>query len=57
MSLEPSHDIGESRPFPSVLPMRQRSALIDDVLRRRLETILPLVMRESGLDMWIILCQ
>ncbi|MFQ5809581.1 MAG: M24 family metallopeptidase [Armatimonadota bacterium] len=27
------------------------------VLERRLETILPMAMREAGLDMWLILCQ
>ena len=41
----------------AVLPVRQRAAVIRDVLQERLDTILPLAMREAGLDMWLILCQ
>ena len=43
--------------FPQVLPMRQQSDLIYGVLKKRLETILPVAMRETGFDMWLILCQ
>ncbi|MDI7274500.1 MAG: M24 family metallopeptidase [Anaerolineae bacterium] len=43
--------------FPSVLPMRQRSEVIHRILKRRLDTVLPLAMREAGIDMWIVLCQ
>ena len=38
-------------------PMRERAALINRNLRGRLDAILPLAMRETGFDMWIILCQ
>ncbi len=44
-------------PFPRVLPLRQRSQVINRILQKRLETILPLAMREAGLDMWLVLCQ
>ena len=43
--------------FPLVLSKRQQSQVIHQVLERRLETILPIAMREAGLDMWIVLCQ
>lgn len=43
--------------FPSVLPMRERAAVINEVLRERLDKVLPVAMREANLDMWIILCQ
>ena len=43
--------------FPQVLPMRQRADVIRRVLDQRLETILPPAMRETGFDMWLILCQ
>lgn len=43
--------------FPQVLPMRQRAEVIRRLLKRRLDTILPLAMREKGFDLWIILCQ
>jgi Xaa-Pro aminopeptidase len=44
-------------PFPRVLPMRQRAQVINHILSHRLETILPVAMREAGFDMWLILCQ
>jgi Xaa-Pro aminopeptidase len=37
--------------------MRQRAQVINGLLAQRLERILPMAMRESGLDMWLILCQ
>lgn len=53
--MTPRHS--SNRVFPRVLPMRDRAALIEKALRRRLDTVLPLAMREAGLDMWLILCQ
>jgi peptidase M24-like protein len=43
--------------FPQVLPMRQRAEVIRDALEIRLNAILPEAMRETGFDMWVILCQ
>jgi Xaa-Pro aminopeptidase len=43
--------------FPQVLSMRQRASVIHRILKKRLETILPMAMRETGFDMWLILCQ
>lgn len=43
--------------FPRILPMRERAVVVNQVLERRLDTILPMAMREAGLDMWVILCQ
>ncbi len=37
--------------------MRERSEILDRVLADRLENVLPIALRESGLDMWLILCQ
>ena len=37
--------------------MRERARVIREVLEKRLETVLPAVMREAGFDMWVILCQ
>jgi hypothetical protein len=39
-----------------VLPMRKRCEVINRILRKRLDTVLPTVMRETGFDMWLILC-
>jgi hypothetical protein len=43
--------------FPQVLPARQQARVINQNLAERLDTVLPLAMREAGLDMWLILCQ
>jgi Xaa-Pro aminopeptidase len=43
--------------IPAVLPIRKRAAVIHDLLKGRLATVLPRAMRATGLDMWIILCQ
>jgi hypothetical protein len=45
------------KPFPQVLSIRERAGLARQVLEKRLNTILPVAMREANLDMWIILCQ
>ena len=39
---------------PDVLPIRDRAALVHEVTQKRLDTLLPRLMRETGLDMWII---
>ena len=37
-----------------ILPMRRRAEVVNDVLRERLDTVVPLVMRRAGVDMWIV---
>lgn len=39
----------------SPLPMRERSALIDNILNDRLENLLPPLMRREKIDMWILI--
>jgi hypothetical protein len=38
-----------------VLPMRDRSALIDEILIDRVENLLPQLMRREKIDMWILI--
>jgi hypothetical protein len=45
------------RGFPAILPAREQSRLITEMVGERLDTILPVAMREAGLDMWVVLCQ
>jgi hypothetical protein len=45
------------RGFPRILPAREQSRLITELVRTRLDTVLPLAMADAGLDMWIVLCQ
>jgi Xaa-Pro aminopeptidase len=47
-----------SRPtVPQVLSIRERDAVTKRILEKRLDSILPVAMRENGFDMWLILCQ
>ncbi|MFV1987261.1 MAG: M24 family metallopeptidase [Gemmatimonadota bacterium] len=40
--------------IPLVLPLRERAAVIDGWLERRLDTIVPEIMRREGIDLWIV---
>ncbi len=39
---------------PNILPMRERARVIDRWLDVRIDTVLPELMRRTGIDMWII---
>jgi hypothetical protein len=41
---------------PAVLPVRQRAELVYKITQKRLDMLLPRLMRETGFDMWIIAC-
>ena len=38
-----------------ILSMKERSRVIDQLLENRIETVLPRIMRENDLDMWVII--
>jgi hypothetical protein len=40
---------------PRILPMRERAAVIDRWLTTRVQTVLPQLMRRTGIDMWVII--
>lgn len=42
--------------FPQVLPVRERARLVNAILHKRFDAILPAIMTETGIDMWIIIC-
>ena len=39
---------------PVVLPLRSRAELRDRWLARRLDTLVPRLMRREGIDMWVV---
>lgn len=41
----------------AVLPLRDRVAVENRILEQRLETLLPRLMTESGLDMWLVIAR
>ena len=38
-----------------ILPERERARVVDEILAERLDSLLPQLMRRSGLDMWILI--
>lgn len=52
-----ARNLGTQGSLPRVLPMRERAEVIHRTVARRFEEVLPLAMREAGLDMWVLLCQ
>jgi hypothetical protein len=43
--------------MPVILPIKERSELIDYWLEIRLDTVLPELMRREGIDMWVVLAR
>lgn len=42
---------------PVVLPMTERAAVVDAWLEQRVRTLLPSLMRRSGIDLWLIIAR
>lgn len=40
--------------MPVILPLRERAAVMDRWLEARLDTVVPMLMRREGVDMWIV---
>ena len=38
-----------------VLPLRERAKVEDDLLKHRLDTLIPMLMRREGIDAWVII--
>ncbi|WP_426169439.1 M24 family metallopeptidase [Sandarakinorhabdus sp. DWP1-3-1] len=43
--------------LPAILPLRERAALEDKWLKERLDTLVPKLMREHGIDMWVLVAR
>ncbi len=44
-------------PLPEVLTQRDRAKVVDAILADRLETVIPRLMREQGVDMWVLVAR
>jgi Xaa-Pro aminopeptidase len=40
--------------YPHILPMKERAQVIDDLLKDKIETVLPDLMERTGIDMWVV---
>lgn len=47
----------ERTAYPTLLPLRERAALVNDWLQERLDTIIPMIMREQDIDMWVLVAR
>ena len=43
--------------IPDILSMRERASVRDAWLTERLDTVIPLIMRREGADMWVIIAR
>lgn len=44
-------------PAPALPPLREQAAIRDAILAERLDTLVPRLMRERGIDMWIMVAR
>lgn len=44
-------------PAPALPPLREQAAIRDAILAERLDTLVPRLMRERGIDMWILVAR
>lgn len=42
---------------PAILPLRDRVAVIDRILADRLDQVVPQIMREEGIQMWVLMAR
>lgn len=47
----------ETSAYPAVLSMQERAAHQDAWLKKRLDTVVPAVMRDRGIDMWVLIAR
>ncbi|GAA0642531.1 M24 family metallopeptidase [Sphingomonas ursincola] len=47
----------EAPDYPAILPLREQAKLRDAWLAQRLETVVPALMREQGVDMWVLIAR
>ena len=54
----PMSEVEHSHPeLPPILPLRDRAEVIDRILEERLDTIIPQIMREQGVSMWVLMAR
>ncbi len=55
----PAQNLAEARnpTAPPILSLREQAKLQDASLKRRLDTVVPALMREQGVDMWVMIAR
>lgn len=52
LALAPSRDDGA---MPAILSLRDRAQVMDRLVKKRLDVVVPEVMRRTGVDMWVLI--
>ncbi|WP_247710091.1 M24 family metallopeptidase [Qipengyuania xiapuensis] len=56
LSVIPMSETERANPaLPIILPLKERAEVVDRILAERLETVIPAIMREQGIDMWLLM--
>jgi len=53
--LSPGWEMSEAGDIEGVLPLRERARVYNEILEWRLDNILPAIMREEGIEMWVVI--
>ena len=54
----PMSDVEHAAPaLPPILPVRERATVEQAILAERLDTIVPKLMRDAGIDMWVLVAR
>lgn len=51
----PGWEMSRVGDLAAVLPMRKRAEVYNEILQWRLDNILPAILREEGVDMWVVI--
>ncbi len=47
-------DLSAQNGYPEILSMKERAEVIDELLEDKIQTVLPDLMRRTGIDMWVV---
>lgn len=56
-SEQPAQAEALAPPVPPILPLREQAMIRNSWLKERLDTIVPALMREQGIDMWVLVAR
>ena len=51
----PGWEMSRAGDLEGVLPLRERAGVYNEILQWRLDNILPAILREEGVDMWVVI--
>ena len=52
-----ANEPGQDPAMPDILSLREQAAVRDDWLTQRLDTVVPMLMRREGIDLWLLIAR